>query len=106
MNIVGNFAMGNCDVRIGGIQKINDLDIKCDIHRKQRHLPLQSYDPDSDFAFDAALECRLAEKDSLRWAEFNPEVSLGTVQYSYLDVDINLALSLDEHAALLQSGSD
>jgi hypothetical protein len=49
-----------------GIQQINDLDVKCDVHRKQRRLPLQSYDPDSDFAFDVSLQCRLAEKDLVR----------------------------------------
>jgi hypothetical protein len=37
-----------------GVQQINDLNIKCDLHRRQRRLPLQSYDPDSDFAFDVA----------------------------------------------------
>ncbi len=31
---------------------------------------------------------------------------MGTVRYSYLDVDINPALSADERAALLQAGSD
>ncbi len=46
-----------------GVQQINDFDIKCDLHRKQRRLPLQSYDPDSDFAFDVSLQCCLAEKD-------------------------------------------
>jgi hypothetical protein len=50
-----------------GVQQINDLDIKCDVHRKQRRLPLQSYDPDADFSFDASLQCRLAEKDLVRW---------------------------------------
>ena len=44
-----------------GVPQINDLDIKCDVHRKQRRLPLQSYDPDADFSFDASLQCRLAE---------------------------------------------
>jgi hypothetical protein len=60
-----------------GVPQINDLDIKCDVHRKQRRLPLQSYDPDADFAFDAALQYRLAEKDLVRWAECNPAVPLG-----------------------------
>jgi hypothetical protein len=89
-----------------GVQQINDLDIKCDVHRKQRRLPLQSYDPDSDFAFDVTLQCRLAEKDLMRWAEFNPEIPVGTVRYSYLDVDVNPALSADEHAAIVQAGAD
>ncbi len=49
-----------------GVPQINDLDIKCDINRKQRRLPLQSYNDDSDFAFDATLQYRLAEKDLVR----------------------------------------
>jgi hypothetical protein len=49
-----------------GVQQINDLDIKCDVHRKQSRLTLQSYDPDADFAFDSSLQCRLAEKDLVR----------------------------------------
>ncbi len=89
-----------------GVQQINDLDIKCDVHRKQRRLPLQSYDPDADFSFDASLQCRLAEKDLVRWAACNPEPPVGTVQYSYLDVDINPDLTADERAALVQAGSD
>ncbi len=31
-----------------GVQQINDQDNKCDVHRKHRRLPLQSYDPESD----------------------------------------------------------
>jgi hypothetical protein len=89
-----------------GVQQINDLDLKCDVHRKQRRLPLQSYNPDSDFAFNVSLQCRLAEKDLVRWAEYNPETPVGTVRYSYLDVDINPALNAEERAALLQAGSD
>jgi hypothetical protein len=80
--------------------------VKCDVHRKQRRLPFLSYDPDSDFAFDVSLQCHLAEKDLVRWAECDPEMPVGTVRYSYLDVDINPALSADERAALLQAGSD
>ncbi len=38
-----------------GVLQINELDIKCDVHRKHRRLPLQSYDADSDFAFDSTL---------------------------------------------------
>jgi hypothetical protein len=76
------------------------------VHRKQRRLPLQSYDPDSDFAFDSALQCRLAEKDLVRWAECNPETPVGRVQYSYLDVDINPQLTAEERAALTQAGAD
>jgi hypothetical protein len=71
------------------VQQINDLDIKCDVHRKQRRLPLQSYDPESDFAHDVSLQFRLAEKDLVRWAETNPETPVGTVRYSHLNVDIN-----------------
>jgi hypothetical protein len=89
-----------------GVQQINDLDIKCDVHRKQRRLPLQSYDPDSDFVFDVSLQCRLAEKDLVRWAECNPETPVGTVRYSYLDVDVNPALSADERAAIVQADAD
>jgi hypothetical protein len=89
-----------------GVQQINDLDIKCDVHRKQHRLPLQSYDPDADFAFDSSLQCRLAEKDLVRWAESNPETPVGRVQYSYLDVDINPQLTADERAALTQAGAD
>ncbi len=39
-----------------GVPQINDLDIKCDVHRKTRRLPLQSYDETSDFSFDVALQ--------------------------------------------------
>jgi hypothetical protein len=42
----------------------------------------------------------------VRWAECNPETPVGTVRYTYLDVDINPALAADERAALLQAGSD
>jgi hypothetical protein len=89
-----------------GVQQINDLDIKCDVHRKQLRLPLQSYDPESDFAHDASLQCRLAEKDLVRWAETNPATPVGTVNYSHLDVDINPQLPPEEHAALRQAGAD
>jgi hypothetical protein len=89
-----------------GVQQINDLDIKCDVHRKQRRLPLQSYDPDADFAFDSSLQCRLAEKDLMRWAECNPETPVGIIQYSFLDVDINPDLTAEERAALTQAGAD
>jgi hypothetical protein len=81
-----------------GVPQINDLDIKCDVHRKQRRLPLQSYDPDADFTFDAALHYRSAEKDLVRWAECNSAVTVGTVQYSHLDVDVNPDLPSPEQA--------
>jgi hypothetical protein len=89
-----------------GVQQINDLDIKCDVHRKHRHLPLQSYDPESDFAFDAAFQFRLAKKDLVRWAETNPATLVGTVKYSHLDVDINPQLPPEEYAALRQAGAE
>jgi hypothetical protein len=89
-----------------GVQQINALDIKCDVHRKQRCLPLQSYDPESDFAFDMTLQCRLAEKDLLRWAETNPATPVGTVKYSHLDVDVNPQLPPDEYDAVRQAGAD
>ncbi len=76
------------------------------MHRKQRCLPLQSYDLDADFAFDAALQYRLAEKDLVRWAECNPAVPVGTVQYSHLDVDVNPDLPPPEQAALRQASAD
>ena len=62
--------------------------------------------PDSDFSFDASLQCRLAEKCLLRWAQCNPEVPVGTVQYSHLDVDINPELSSPEQQALRQASAD
>jgi hypothetical protein len=89
-----------------GVQQINDLDIKCDVHRKQRRLPLQSYDPESDFAHDASLQCRLAEMDLLRWAETNPATPVGTVRYSHLEVDVNPQLPPEEYAAVRQAGAD
>ncbi len=46
-----------------GVPQLNELDIKCDVHRKTLRLPLQSYDESSDFAFDVSLQHRLAEKD-------------------------------------------
>ncbi len=89
-----------------GVPQINELDVKCDVHRKQRGLPLQSYDADSDFAFDTTLHCRMAEKDLLRWAECNPEQPVGGVQYSHHDVDINPDLPAAEYAALRQASAD
>ena len=53
-----------------GVQQINDLDIKCDVHRKQRRLPLQSYDPDSDFAHDASLLHMWVFAVNLCWFNF------------------------------------
>jgi hypothetical protein len=63
--------------------------VKCDVHRKTRRLPLQSYDETADFAFDSALQQRLAEKDLQRWADCNPESKVGSVKYSHLDGDVN-----------------
>jgi hypothetical protein len=71
-----------------GVPQINELDVKCDVHRKTRRLPLQSYDETADFAFDSALQQRLAEKDLQRWADCNPESKVGSVKYSHLDVDV------------------
>ena len=89
-----------------GVLQINELDIKCDVHRKHRRLPLQSYDADSDFALDSTLQHRLAEKDLQRWAECNPETPVGSVKYSHLDVDVNPALTSQEVAALRQASAD
>jgi hypothetical protein len=89
-----------------GVPQINDLDIKCDVHRKHRRPHLQSYDESFDFAFDVALQHRLAEKDLQRWVECNPETKVGSVKYSPLDVDVNPALQPHEIAALRQAGAD
>jgi hypothetical protein len=89
-----------------GVPQINDLDIKCDVHRKQWRLHLQSYDEHSDFSFDVALQSRLAEKDLQRWADCNPETKVGIVKYSHLDVDVNPALQPHEIAALRHAGAD
>ncbi len=86
-----------------GVPQLNELDVKCDIHCKQRRLPLQSYDEQSDFAFDMALQHRLAEKDLQRCADCNPETKVATVIYSHLDVDVNSALQPHEIAALRQA---
>ncbi len=89
-----------------GVPQIDDLDIKCDVHRKTRRLPLQSYDENSDFSFDVALQHRLAEKDLQRWAECNSESKVGSVKYSHLDVDVNSALQPHEITALRQASAD
>jgi hypothetical protein len=88
------------------VPQINDLDIKCDVHRKTRRLPLQSYDENSDFSFDVALQHSLAENDLQRWADCNPEVKVWSVRYSHLDVDVNTALQPHEIAALRQASAD
>ncbi len=89
-----------------GVSQINELDVKCDVHRKARRLPLQSYDETADFSFDAALQQRLAEKDLQRWADCNPESKVGSVKYSHLDVDVNPALQPHEITALRQASAD
>ena len=80
-----------------GVPQINELDIKLDTHRVARRLPLQSYDPTIDFSADTHLQCRLSEKDLSTWAEHNPDVPVGYVKYSYLDVVYDVAtLATDE----------
>jgi hypothetical protein len=39
-----------------------------------------------DFSADTYLQCRMAEKDLLAWAEHNKEIPVGYSQYSHLDV--------------------
>ncbi len=70
------------------------------MHRKQRKLPLSSYDPSIILAADSSLECRLSEKDLEKWATHNSSKPVGSVPYSYLDVDINPALSADQKAQI------
>ncbi len=90
-----------------GVPQINDLESNVmSIYRKHRRLPLQSDDEDADFAFDTTLQCRLAEKDLLRWAQCNPEKTVGQTLYSHLDVDVNPALPPAEYHALQQAGAD
>jgi hypothetical protein len=69
-----------------GVPQTNELDIKLDTHRLSRRLPLQSYDPAIDFSADTHLQCRLAEKDLLAWAENHKDTTVGYTQYSHLDV--------------------
>jgi hypothetical protein len=54
-----------------GVPQLNELDIRVDVHRKQRHLPLSSYDPAIILAEESLLECRLSEKDLETWARYN-----------------------------------
>jgi hypothetical protein len=75
-----------------GVPQLNELDICVDIHRKQRRLPLQSYDPEIHLSAPIHLECRLSEKDLVKWAAHNADKPVGFTRYSHLDVDINPAL--------------
>ncbi len=74
-----------------GVPQLNEVDIRVDVHRKQRKLPLSSYDPSIILAADSPLECRLLERDLDKWATHNSSKPVGSVPYSYLDVDINPA---------------
>jgi hypothetical protein len=79
-----------------GVPQLNELNIKVDAHRKTRRLPLESYDPSIDFSADTFLQCRMAEKDLLAWAEHNKEVPVGYSKYSHLDVIYSDTLTADE----------
>ncbi len=79
-----------------GVPQLNELNIKVDTHRKTRRLPLESYDPSIDFSANTSLQCRMAEKDLLAWAEHNKEVPVGYSKYSHLDVIYSDALTADE----------
>ncbi len=76
-----------------GVPQLNALDIRVDVHRKQRNLPLSSYDPDIILAAESPLECRLSERELEKWATHNASKPVGSVPYSYLDIDMNPALS-------------
>jgi hypothetical protein len=79
-----------------GVPQLNELDICVDIHRKQRRLPLQSYNPDIQLAAPIHLECRLSEKDLVTWAAHNADKPVGFTRYSHLDVDINPAFTAQQ----------
>jgi hypothetical protein len=83
-----------------GVPQLNALDIRVDVHRKQRNLPLSSYDPDIILAAESPLECRLSEKELEKWATHNASKPVGSVPYSYLDIDVNPALSPAELAQI------
>ena len=83
-----------------GVPQLNALDIRVDVHRKQRNLPLSSYDPDIILAAESPLECRLSEKELEKWATHNASKPVGSVPYSYLDIDVNPALSPTELAQI------
>jgi transposase InsO family protein len=83
-----------------GVPQINELDIKLDTHRRQRRLPLESYDPTLDFQADTRLQCFLSEKDLVTWAAHHHDVPVGTVAYSHLDVIYCDTLTPDEIAQL------
>jgi hypothetical protein len=76
-----------------GVPQLNELDIRVDVHRKRRKLPLSSYDPAIILAAASPLECRLSEKDLDKWATHNSSKPVGSVPYSYLDININPTLS-------------
>jgi hypothetical protein len=79
-----------------GVPQLNELDIRIDVHRKQRNVPLSSYDPAIILAADSPLECRLSEKDLETWARHNASKPVGSIPYSYLDIDVNPALSAEQ----------
>jgi hypothetical protein len=83
-----------------GVPQLNELDIRVDVHRKRRKLPLSSYDSAIILATTTPLECRMSEKDLDKWATHNASKPVGSVPYSYLDVNINPALSPEQHAQL------
>jgi hypothetical protein len=83
-----------------GVPQLNALDIRVDVHRKQRNLPLSSYDPEIILAAESPLECRLSEKELAKWATHNVSKPVGSVPYSYLDIDVNPALSPAELAQI------
>ncbi len=83
-----------------GVPQLNELDIRVDVHRRQRNLPLSSYDPSIILAADSPLKYRLSERDLDKWVMHNSSKPDGSVPYSYLDVDINPALSADQKARI------
>ncbi len=83
-----------------GVPQINEPDIKLDTHRRQRRLPLESYDPTVDFQADTRLQCFLSEKDLVTWAAHHHDVPVGTVTYSHLDVIYCEKLKPEEIAQL------
>ncbi len=59
-------------------------------------LTLSSYDLATIFAEELPLECRLSEKDLETWARHNASKPVGSIPYSYLDIDVNPASSAEE----------
>jgi hypothetical protein len=80
-----------------GVPQLNELDIRIDVHRKQRKLPLSSFDPAIILATESPLECRLSERDLEKWATHSAS---GSVPYSNLDIYVNPALSTAEQAQI------